>query len=218
MRIYNNNTSQIENKEYINNNGHIVYTDKVTETELNSYGYYLIIEEDDLKDEYQDSTEINELIGNKWTKHFTYTDKNLDEVKMNMYTEMKTSFIEKGARPDVSSSLGFTVNGGRDDVTNFEIGKKHALPQVKDSVGVFHTVTLSDYDTIISEIETFGISLYQTKWDKEASILGFTTIQECKDYRDETIEVYEPGIDGNGDPIMVPTGIFIQKDNLTYWN
>lgn len=214
MRIYNNITEQIENKKYIETIDGIMYPDKISESELNSYGYYMIVVEDDIKTEYQNSTEVTGLILNKWTTYYTYTDKIIDDIKLDIYTEMKASFDAISSRPNVDvyldGSLAFVVNGGRDDVTNFEVGKKYALPQVKDINGVFHYIVLADYDTIIDAIQLYGISLYQKKWVKEESILSFTTIQECSIFKNEPVDINDVYTTTEADIVRY-------RNNITEW-
>lgn len=96
--------------------------------------------------------------------------KTFTELKTEKLSQLKTNFEAKALRPKVPTTLGFDVDGGYNDLQNFAIGKKHALPQVKDTLGNFHNVALADYDTIITAIEAFGIDLLQWKWTKEIEI------------------------------------------------
>lgn len=91
---------------------------------------------------------------------------------------VKDKFTQLGNNVIVDTGLGFSVNGGRDNLRDFETGKKHNLPQIKDSDNNFHDATAEMYDTVIGAIELNGISTYQWKWAKEVEIDGCLDINQ----------------------------------------
>lgn len=125
-------------------------------------------------------------------------------------------------RPVVDTGLGFYVDGGKDDLTNFEVGKKYALPEVKDYKGETHPVTVEQYDNIIQAIEVNGLNLFQEKWTKEQDIKALGSVADIKLYENtpfiETRKVFT--VDENG--VKMYTGeteeVEVTKDMCTYFS
>ena len=78
---------------------------------------------------------------------------------------LKQSFEEASKRPRVDTGLGFFVDGGYSDLTNFQIGKELGLLVIKDADNIEHSIAIEDYDTILSAIKTKGLSLIQSNWE-----------------------------------------------------
>lgn len=216
MKLYNNTTSEIEDKFYLMDGDKIVYTAKITPEELNALGYYAVVEDEDISTKYQIATKTEHKVDSIWKIEYVYTDMPLDTVKYDMYKILKSEFDKKAERPDVLTSLGFTVNGGRDDAKNFETGKKHALPQVKDVGGAFHDVTSLDYDAIISEIELAGIGLYQQKWAKEQEIIALIDVTACELYQNNPYDMIVDVVDANGNVTGTETVTYYQNKLLDW--
>jgi hypothetical protein len=79
--------------------------------------------------------------------------------------ELKVNFEEASKRPRVDTGLGFFVDGGYSDLTNFQIGKELGLLVIKDADNIEHSIAIEDYDTILSAIKTKGLSLIQSNWE-----------------------------------------------------
>ena len=94
---------------------------------------------------------------------------------------VKDRFQSKQLNPIVDTGLGYSVDGGYDKLVDFEIGRKRAYPQVRDSDNNFHNAIDSDYVAIINSIEQFGVDNLEWKWTKEAEIDACTTIEELRD-------------------------------------
>ena len=86
--------------------------------------------------------------------------------------ELRDSYLRATYRPSVDTGLGFSVDAGRTDLENYKMGKASNLLTVVDNNGVSHTITLSDYDTIITAIEQYYIACLQTKWATKEQILA----------------------------------------------
>ena len=92
-------------------------------------------------------------------------------------------------RPRVDTTLGFDVDGSYEDLKNFETGKEFNILTVKDADGINRTITLLDYDTIITAIKQKGLVLYQEKWTEEAMIDAMTTLDEIIAYENPVTEI-----------------------------
>lgn len=103
--------------------------------------------------------------------------------------EAKTKAIEEcsnvakallSGRPAVDTGLGFSVDGGRDDLQNFEGGKVLGLTTIRDVDNATHTITVGDWDTIITAVRTHALQIYQAKWDYEAAVNAATSIEDVE--------------------------------------
>jgi hypothetical protein len=106
---------------------------------------------------------------------------NHDDAKAKKKMKLKGLFSAKVSRPVIDTSLGFSVDGSKDDLANFEIAKSLNLDFVKDADGKIHQIELSDWDVIITAIKQKGVSLFQEKWEIETQIDACTTTQELAD-------------------------------------
>ena len=115
--------------------------------------------------------------------------RDIDALKEVMLNDLKAAFQGYRQRPRVTVTIGtetFDVDGSRDDILNFEDGKLLGVTQIKDADGVFRTIAVADYDTIISAQKANGLALYNTKWTKENHIKNtLTTLQDCIAYENE---------------------------------
>jgi len=115
------------------------------------------------------------------TAAYTLTDKSLDYYKNERILEAKAlRETEESARPEVETSLGFSVDGSSDDIRNFEIGKRLGLLFVIDVAGIEQTITLSDWDIIIDAVCINGLSVLEKYWGYKAAIENCTTLAEVQ--------------------------------------
>jgi len=175
------NNKKIKKPYKLDNQPNQVWEDEST---LNSLGIYKanVINSTESKRYYIISENIDYETA---TVTYTETPKDLDEIKRLMNISIKERFQEKLDHAEVPTSLGYSVDGGYISVKNFEIGKKHNIPKVKDYDNNFHDVQESDYDTIISEIELYGITLYNQKWSVQAEVQALQDINACKLFEHE---------------------------------
>jgi hypothetical protein len=220
MKLYNQNTNKIENSKTITTLDGTMYVDRLTEKQLNDYDYYKIEYQSPPNRRYYTSVKSSSLVGNKYVVGYTKTERPLDEVKKSMLKDLSKVYKEKQIRPRVTTSLGFDVDGGYNDIVNFEIGKKFALPQIKDADNIKHDATSADYDTIINEIQMNGISLFNTKDTKESEINALATIAECEKYENEpydytiTAEDVANDIDGT---LVLGQAVTRYRNNVKDW-
>ena len=151
----------------------------ITPELLNSCGYYEVVYAEKPSERYYISTEVRTVVGSVCQITYTTVDKPVADIKDLILLDVSSSFAASQERPAVDTGLGYSVDGGRKDLQNFEIGKEFNLPQVRDVDGNFHTINTGDYDTIIGAIKVNGLMGYQAKWTKEATIAAMTTVAEC---------------------------------------
>jgi hypothetical protein len=106
---------------------------------------------------------------------------NLELAKEKKKALVKGLFVAKYNRPVIDTTLGFSVDGSKDDLANFEIAKSLDLNFVKDADGALHQIELSDWDVIIGAIKQKGVLLFQEKWALETQIDACETAQELSD-------------------------------------
>ena len=216
MKLYNQNTNRIENIKTILTPG-IKYTNKLTKEELNNLGYYLLKYESKPNKRYYNYETKTEIQEGYYVTSYTPVNKPIDEVKTLMQKELKKAFLEYAKRPQVDTSLGYSVQAGRNDLENFGIGKEFGIDAVRDINNEMHLVTQEDYNTIILAIKQKGILLYQTKWSKELEINEFETIQDCILYEATPYEVQEEITNEMGEPTGETHIVTRYKNNTKEW-
>jgi len=219
MKIYNNNLGKVEElaPTILCGNVH-KFTNKMTEEELNSWGYYKIVY-NTYPDRRYYVTSINTgIVDGKYVVSYTTADKPLDAVKSRILKEVSESFKQVSERPSVYvESLDITVDGSRMDMGNFEIGKKHGITSIKDANGNTHTIDDAGYDAILYAIEQNGLNLYFSKWDKESAIKALNTLEDLIIYEHTPYEVEEEEVDENGDPTGETVTVTKYKNMVTEW-
>ena len=98
------------------------------------------------------------------------SDEDISAAKANLLANKKQLITDhydaKSKRPAVDSGLGFNVDGGVLDLSNFKSGKALNQLNLKDADNVYQTLdSIDDYDLIISAIETERLRLINKKWE-----------------------------------------------------
>ena len=182
MRLYNSTTQKIEELKTITIDGVLVYVDKLSNAELVAYGYYRVAYDAKPDARYYNYSESGSIDGEFYTTHYAAIEKKLDEVKARMKAELKGVFEAKGLKPIVDTGLGFSVDGGRGNLQDFESGLAMGVLSVRASDNTMHEVTVPQMESIITAIRANGLSLYQIKWTKEAQIDALADVEACKLY------------------------------------
>ena len=182
MRLYNSITQKIEELKTITIDGALVYVDKLSNAQLVEQGYYRVAYDAKPDSRYYNYSESGSIDGEFYTTHYTPIEKELDEVKARMKAELKGVFETKGLKPIVDTGFGFSVDGGRGNLQDFESGLAMGALTVRASDNTMHEVTAPQMESIITAIRANGLSLYQTKWTKEAQIDALADIEACKLY------------------------------------
>jgi len=84
--------------------------------------------------------------------------------------EIKKIFGQKIKKPIVDTGLGFSVDGGRDNLQDFQGGLSIGYYKVKGADNIIRDVTKEDMELIIQKIQLRGLMLYQRKWELEELI------------------------------------------------
>lgn len=92
---------------------------------------------------------------------------------------IKPLFKAATFRPRIDTTLGFSVDGSKDDLVNLENAQKLGVDFVKDADGVTHKIdATTDWDTILNAVRQYGLALYKEKWELENSVDACTTVDE----------------------------------------
>jgi len=98
--------------------------------------------------------------------HKTFAD-----LKAEKLAQLAANFGAKTLRPRVDvPSLGYAVDGNREDLDNFKNGRDIAYHSIKDADNIIHPATLADYDSIIQAIQLNGGALIGWMWAKKEEI------------------------------------------------
>lgn len=81
-------------------------------------------------------------------------------------------------RQPIDTGLGYSVDGSKDDLFNYLMAKQISSPVVRDSNNVMQSVTIQDWDTIISAVAVQGSSAFAIKWEYADRINACKTVAE----------------------------------------
>lgn len=114
-------------------------------------------------------------------EEITAAKKSLLAEKLNI---VNSRFKELTSRPIIATSLGFSVDGGSQDLNNFKSGKSQGLLVIRDSENAEQTLSsLDDYDLIISAIEAENIRLMNKKWELKNDLSSIDSTLDYEDYK-----------------------------------
>jgi len=207
MKMFNKNTSKVEElPKLINISGVNKYSSKLSQEQLAELGYFKIIKESKPSREYYTSKEVGKVVDGVYKVTYEVTEKSLDSVKAGLLKVIKESFNKALVRPEVPTSLGYSVDGGLDDLQRFQIGAELDVPIIKDVDGMVHEIDSEGYTTVLSEIKQYGLKLYQLKWSREAEVLALESVVDCILFRKTPYEVEQLVVDNEGEAILDEDG------------
>jgi|APSaa5957512535_1039671.scaffolds.fasta_scaffold89091_2 hypothetical protein len=170
------NNIPVEHPVSINNLKQIFDISKINIDTLNGIGYAPFLKSEipreTIRDKVVDHGYILDEYG--YVRHsYSHVTKSIDELDVDILLNnklglLKDEFNRVSLRPIIDTELGFSVEGGINDLNNFKIGKRKELLIVKDSINTIHEINITDYDIIIDAIEIKRLSLLQLKWDTES--------------------------------------------------
>lgn len=117
----------------------------------------------------------------------------LTQIRQDQIGVIKKAFLDTPGR-GLTTSLGLKVDCDRMDLENFQVllescnrkGLAGATIRLHDNT--FAEVTVEDLQTIINEIQEYGLSLYQRKWAKESAIEQAATEAQIKAITWDSVE------------------------------
>lgn len=182
MRLYDSETKTVKEVKTFVKDGMLLYANKLTNAQLVESGYYRVAYNSKPDARYFTYTEEGVVEGEFYTTSYVPVAKELSGVKARMKSDVKGVFEAKGLKPIVDTGLGFSVDGGRGNLQDFESGLAIGVLTVRASDNTMHEVTAEQMQGIINAIRASGLSLYQAKWTKESQIDALADIEACKLY------------------------------------
>ena len=164
MRLYNSNTSKIEEVGAILETlDGIMYVDKLSETQLNELGYFRVEYGVLPNRRYYSSEEVGVVVGDKYVISYNAIDKPLADTKELLLKSLHDRKEEiLASRPHVDTTLGFFVDGGYRDIINLRGLKDIGATFCIDIDGNPHPIAnQSDWDIIINKVTTHGLGVYE---------------------------------------------------------
>lgn len=183
MKKYNTHTKKIETLPKLILVGNIQkLSSKMTSEQLCESGYLEVVYGEKPDKRYYDF--IESVVAVDCEYHVTYnsTAKPLAEVKARLKSDVSSKYKKDSKRPRVDTSLGYFIDGSRDDLDNFERGLKRGSTKIMDADNMLHDATREDFDTCVRAIEDAGEAMIIAKWKEKLKIDSFSSIQECIDY------------------------------------
>jgi len=156
-----------------------LYVNKLTETQLNNYGYYKIEFTSPPNRRYYNHIENKSIVDNKYKNSFTCLDKPLGEVKALMIKDLFEAGEKFESESLIDTGLGFTIKGDERALVAFTLGAKKGITQVRDKNFMPHTITPIDIHNIVSMIEDNALALFNLKEEKFDHILTLPDVASC---------------------------------------
>jgi len=114
----------------------------------------------------------------EWLKHGNEPDPSytLEEVKRLKKFEIKSAFLQAFNQGYTSPTLGIKVDCKKEDLLNFkgalelaEATKQEKIT-IRDYNNEYHTITVDQLKTLITELIAYHAQLFQKKWDLEKQV------------------------------------------------
>lgn len=95
----------------------------------------------------------------------------LELEKLVMLERISKKFAQlKASRPIVDTGLGFSVQGGYQDLQNLESARDLGMTYVRASDNQSHSVTPEQWETVITTVKANAAQRFQRKWNIESEI------------------------------------------------
>ena len=182
MKLYNIATDKIENRKTIKTNDGTLYPNKLTDAQLNSYGYYRVKYESAPNRRYYNATKSASVVGTEYVVGYTVTEKPIEEVKGLMFNDLFDEGLKRENSAKVDTGLGFTVDGSERGLSAFALGAKKGVSRVRDENFMPHNVTVPQVNAILTAIEDNILSIFNAKEAKFDEIIALTTVAVCIEY------------------------------------
>jgi len=104
----------------------------------------------------------------------------IHDAKDEKKRDLKELFVAATVRPRVDTGLGFEVDGGSKDLTNFEVVRDLKIKQIKLSDNSIRELKDGDAEKIVNAIKMAGVKRYAEKWEWEKKIDAAKSIDELE--------------------------------------
>lgn len=204
MKLYNQKTGKIENKKFILDKGSH-YVNKLTEDQLNGFGYYLVEYPSKPSRRYYEVTKNESLTGNKYVVGYTVIDRPLDQIKSKMISDLFAAGEAYENTATIDTGLGFEVEASPRALQAYSLGSKKSKTKVRDKNFQGKNVRTKEIDDIVIMIEDKLVEIFEIKETKFDEIMLLNTAGECEAYErspyDHTVTAEEALLDDLGTTI-----------------
>lgn len=99
-------------------------------------------------------------------------------LKSQKMDELKVLFNEKSERPIITTSLGFDIQAGYQDLANFNVGLELGSTSIRAHDNKNYEVTDEEFSQVVFEIKANGAAMLNNKWRLEDLIKGAETEED----------------------------------------
>lgn len=182
IKLYNQNVDIIAKYKTITTVDGTLYVNKLTDEQLNSYGYFKVEYSSMPNRRYYTATLTRGVVGNKFVIGYTAVEKSIGDIKASMIKDLFERGEQKENEAKVDTGLGFKVEGNNRALQAYTLGAKKGITRVRDENFMPHDVTVPEVNQILSDIEDNLVAIFNAKEDKFDEILALPTVQACIDY------------------------------------
>lgn len=220
MKLYNKNIDKIGKYKTIKTSDGELYTNKLTDEQLASYGYFKLEYGSMPNTRYYTATPTRGVVGNKLVIGYTSTEKPLDTVKASMFKDLFERGEQKENEAIIDTGLGFKVEGNPRALKAFELGSKKGVTRVRDENFMPHDLTVPQVNQILSDIEDNILAIFNAKEAKFDEILALPTLDACILYEATPYDyvVTQEDVDNDiGGELTVGQIIVRHRNNVKEW-
>jgi hypothetical protein len=215
MKLYNQNIGIVGKYTIINTVNGTLYVNKLTDEQLNSYGYYKVEYGSMPNRRYYITTQTRGVVGSKFVIGYTATERPLDEVKKAMFKDLFERGEQKENEAIVDTGLGFKVEGNNRALQAYTLGAKKGITRVRDENFMPHDVTVPEVNQILTDIEDNLVAIFNIKEAKFDEIYGLPTVADCILYEatPEDYIVTQEDVDNDIEGTLIVGQVIVRHKN-----
>lgn len=220
MKLYNQNIGKIGKYKDIKTVDGTLYTSKLTDEQLASYGYFKLEYGAMPNTRYYTVTQERGIVGNKFVIGYTATEKDIMDVKKAMFKDLFERGEQKENEAKVDTAHGFRVEGNSRALTAFTLGSKKGVTRIRDENFMPHNLTVPQVNKILSDIEDNILTIFNTKEAKFDEILILPTVADCMAYEREPYDyvITQEDVDNDiGGNLTVGQAVVRYRNNVKEW-
>ena len=155
-----------------------------TEENYIKAGLYILVEEGTpLKYQIVDN-ETLDIDGNYAKVIKTFKDIKIEEAINIAIQEAKTKYLSESKRPIVKTSVGYSMDGGYEDINNLKMTYDTMEDNtiIRDAYNkVYNDISKETLGTIIRDLVNYQNSLLENKWNLEEKINNSSNVDELRE-------------------------------------